>query len=290
MSESVSFAHLIRLRPDGPSTFVGPPAPERFGRTYGGQFLAQALAAAAASLDGPKDPHSLHGYFVRAGSVDAPTVYRVESVREGRSFAIRSVVGEQDGAEVFRMTASFHAAEAGLDHQATLGLDVASLPAPSEKQPDYPAFAAGHPDYDPEGWDGARRPMEMRYINPPSSTGPEPVTEPQLMWVRITGGVASSPAPWQGAAALAYLSDGSLIDHALLPHGIRWFDNRLTGASLDHAMWFHRPAALDDGAWLLYDQRVEWTGAARGLVTGRFYDREGTLLATCSQEGLIRVS
>ena len=295
MTNTTTFAALMALEPAHDHVFIGPPAPERFGRTYGGQFLGQAVMAAARTVAEPKSPHSLHAYFVRAGSVDEPTHYRVEQVREGRSFALREVVATQQDREVFRATVSFHGPEPGLHYQGAASTAVSAVAPPSGDMPDYPAFASGHPDFDPESWDGGRRPMEMRYINPPSSPGGEAVTEPQLMWVRIPPDRVGHEVGSGGAlddvlraAALAYLSDGSLIDHALLPHGQRWFDQRLTGASLDHAMWFHGRAPLDE--WLFYDQRVEWTGASRGLASGRFYDRRGGLLATCAQEGLIRWS
>lgn len=290
MSDEVRFADLLALTTDGPESFLGPPAPERFGITYGGQFLAQALLAAAATVGEGKAPHSLHAYFVRAGDIDEATRYRVDEIREGRSFALRSVVATQQGTEVFRLTASFHHPEPGPTYHRSRGYPMADVPPPSDAQPDYHTFAAGHPDFDPDSWDGAQRPMTVRYINPPDPAGGSPVDEPQLMWLRLSSPLAADPAQDRAihAAGLAYLSDGTLIDHALLPHGLRWFDGRLTGVSLDHAMWFHTPARADD--WLLYDQRVTWTGGARGLVTGSLYDQLGVLVATCTQEGLIRLA
>ncbi len=292
MQPAPSFASLVHptADPTRSDVFLGPPAPERRGRTYGGQFLAQAVMAAAVTVDPPKVPHSLHASFVRGGEVDTITRYRVERIREGRSFALRSVVADQARAEVFRLTVSFHAPEPGPEYQPDADPAPQNLAPPSESLPDYPAFAAGHPHFDPDGWDGALRPMEMRYVNPPDPAGGPPVTEPQLMWVRILGESNAEDSPALAAARLAYLSDGALIDHALLPHGRRWFDRALTGASLDHAMWLHRlpRVGVGDPGWLLYDQRVEWTGSARGLVTGRFRDGDGRLLATCTQEGLIR--
>jgi acyl-CoA thioesterase-2 len=126
--------------------------------------------------------------------------------------------------------------------------------------------------------------MDIRYINPPTAPEGVPVIEPQLMWLRITGPVPAGQASHD--AGLAYLADSTLVDHVALPHGHRWHDARLTGTSLDHAMWFHRPTQVD--RWVLYDQRVEHTGGARGLVTGHFYTTSGELVATCSQEGLMR--
>lgn len=281
-----TFAELVDLEPLGDGVFRGPEAPEQHGRTFGGQFLAQALAAAQMTVAEDKDVHSLHGYFVRSGDVAQQTEYVVEEVKDGRSFGLRSVVATQSGLEVFRMTASFHIAEQGLDYQSSLDLDIDRLPGPDPSQPDYAAFSRLHPHFDPDTWDGARRPMEIRYINPPDQPGSEPVLEPQLMWIRVPGPLSDDPAVHQ--AALAYLADSTLVDHCLLPHGIRWFDNGVSGASLDHAMWFHRRARAD--TWLLYDQRVDSTSGARGLATGRFYTPDGLLIASCTQEGLIRWS
>ena len=126
--------------------------------------------------------------------------------------------------------------------------------------------------------------MEILYIDPPDPTGGEPTQAPQRTWMRMTGDFPDDPGVHQ--AGLAYLADATLIDHVLLPHGFRWHDQRLTGASLDHSMWFHQPCRADQ--WLLYDQRVEATSSARGLATGRFYTAEGRLVASCAQEGLIR--
>jgi acyl-CoA thioesterase-2 len=126
--------------------------------------------------------------------------------------------------------------------------------------------------------------MDIRYINAPLAPEGEPVLEPQLMWLRIPEKLPDDPRIH--AAALAYLADSTLVDHVMLPHGLRWQDGRLTGASLDHAMWFHRPARAD--RWLLYDQQVEATAGARGMTTGRFIDAQGLVVATCGQEGLMR--
>jgi acyl-CoA thioesterase-2 len=295
-----AFGGLIDLTPSGASTagpcFVGSPAPERFGRTYGGQFLAQALAAAQRTVEPGRRVHSLHAYFLKVGAVDAATTYEVASIRSGRSFASCEVSARQDGGdqsggsiiaggdEVFRMLVSFHTPEDGLAYQPEGRYPMETVPPPQAATIDYPAFAAQHPDFDLGGWDGANRPMEVRYLDAPAPDDTDPHTEPQLMWLRVTGGVPDNDAAH--AAGLAYLADATLVDNVLLPHGLRWQDARLTGASLDHAMWFHQPARVDE--WLLYDQRVETTGGARGLATGRFYDRRGVLVATCVQEGLIR--
>ena len=282
------FAQLIDLAPVGPGRFVGSPSPEPRGRTFGGHFLAQSLAAAQLAGVADRVVHSLHAYFVRAGDVDEPTTYDVAAMRDGRSFALRSVTASQQGELVFQLTASFHSPEAGFDYQPGQRFGVRSLiesvPPPNESMMTYTQFTYQHPHTEPGSWDGDKRPIEILYINPPSEAEGVAVVEPQLMWLRLSGAVPEDPAAH--TAGLAYLSDSTLIDHVMLPHGYRWQDRRLTGTSLDHAMWFHRPARVDQ--WLLFDQRVELTGGARGLVAGRLYSSDGTLVATCYQEGLMR--
>jgi acyl-CoA thioesterase-2 len=287
-SNLTDFADLIELEASA-AGFVGPASPERTGLMYGGQFLAQAMAAALRTADDDRVVHSLHGLFLRGGDVDQPTNWDVDVVRDGRSFGTRSVSGFQDGprgsVECFRATISLHVPEVGLEHQPALDFDFDAVPDPDDVPMTYVEFCHAHPDTAASEWAGADRPMEIRYIDPPDPAGGGPTEAPQRTWTRIAGhALGDDPAIHQ--AALAYLSDATLIDHVLLPHGHRWSDARLTGVSLDHAMWFHRPCRADQ--WLLFDQRVESTGGARGLTTGRFYDRAGALVATCAQEGLMR--
>ncbi|MGI9614827.1 MAG: acyl-CoA thioesterase [Acidimicrobiales bacterium] len=280
-----TFVDVIDLSPtDQPNRFAGPPAPERGGRVYGGQLLAQAVAGAYRTIEDDRRIHSLHAYFLRPGDISAPTYWDVDIVRDGRSFATRSVTGHQHDREVFHLIASFHVPEAGFDYQPVPDYDVGGLPTAEEVDMSYVDFSHQQPGFDPESWFGQDRPMEIRYLNPPA---PGIATDaPQLTWTRIDGPLPE--APHLHDAGLAYLADSTLVDHVLLPHGERWHDPRLTGASLDHAMWFHRTVSADE--WLLYDQRVAATGGARGLATGRFYTAAGELVATCVQEGLIRWS
>jgi len=271
---------LLDLRQLDERSFVGAAAPERAGRMYGGQLLAQGLAAAQRCVDDDRPVHSLHGYFLRAGSVDRPVELVVTAVRDGRSFSVREVSVGQDGDELMRLLASFHVPEDGLDYSPARQYEV---PPPEAVTVTYDQFTRAHqPDPDEE-WPGADRPMDIRYINAPRAPEGQPVLEPQLMWVRISEELPDDPRIH--AAALAYLADSTLVDHVMLPHGLRWQDGRLTGASLDHAMWFHRPARAD--RWLLYDQQVEATAGARGMTTGRLIDSDGVVV-TCGQEGLMR--
>lgn len=285
VNSSSAFAALIDLRTgSSPTTFAGPPAPERGGRTYGGQFLAQAVVAAYRTVSDDRRIHSLHGYFLRAGDVDLPTTWSVEEIRDGRSFSTRSVRGRQQGRDVFMMSASFHAPEAGFEFAPAPDVGPAAVPPPDDVALTYVEFSHRHPGLDTSDWFGQDRPMEIRYVNPPTAAEGVPVLEPQLTWTKLSEPQRDHHVDRD--AGLAYLSDATLVDHVVLPHGYRWHDPRLTGASLDHAMWFHAPARADE--WLLFDQRVEWTGGARGLATGRLYTAAGQLVATCTQEGLIR--
>ncbi len=269
---------LLDLEEVGGDRYLAPAAPESGGRMYGGQFLAQALVAAQRSVADDRATHSLHGYFLRAGDVSQATELRVERVRDGRSFSQRAVRALQQGRECFRTLLSFHVPEAGLEYEAHR---MPQVPPPEEVALSYVDFTEAQRIAD-DPWEGGVRPMDILYINPPAAG--ERVVEHQLMWMRVSERLGDDRS--QHDAGLAYLSDSTLIDHVLLPHGRRWQDADVDGTSLDHAMWFHRPARAD--AWLLFDQTVEWTGAARGLAAGRLFDRSGCLVATCVQEGLIR--
>ncbi|MCP5026492.1 MAG: acyl-CoA thioesterase II [Actinomycetia bacterium] len=266
---------------NGPDVFVGPAAPEGGERMFGGQFLAQALMAAGATVDDERAPHSLHAYFLRAGDVDQPIELHVEHIGEGRSFSRRSVVAIQDGRECFRMMTSFHGPESGFEFPAAVPPEV---PPAESVTLTYNEFSHDLRTLAADRWEGEGRPMDIRYINPPTAAEGEPILDHQLMWMRINEELPDDTL--LHAAGLAYLADSTLVDHVMLPHGLRWQDARLTGTSLDHAMWFHRPARAD--RWMLYDQWVEATGSARGLAGGRLVTTDGHLVATCGQEGLMR--
>lgn len=274
-----AFMRMMGLVDSGPDRFSAPRGPERAGRMYGGQLLAQGLVAARRTVPDGREAHSLHAYFLAPGDASAPSELQVERVRDGRSFSSRSVTAWQGGRELFRMLVSFHAAEPG---ETFAGHRPPDVPPPEEISLTYPAFSrsvAEQPDSDI-----GSRPMDTRCIDPPSAPLGEPVLEDQRMWMRISERLPAEPGLHH--VGLAYLSDSSLVDHVVLPHGRRWQEPGLAGASLDHAMWFHRPVRADE--WLLFDQTVEATGSGRGLATGRIFDAGGTLAATCSQEGLIR--
>jgi acyl-CoA thioesterase II len=290
-----SFAKVMDLKAEGEEVFVAPPSPDQGLRTYGGQVVAQSLGAAQRTVSADRAVHSIHSYFLKAGRAAEPTELRVERLRDGRSFSQRQVVALQDGAEVMRSLISFHLPEEGLEWEEPITIDVAP---PTSEQPstDYNASTdySRYTDYSDviesalsvaeHPWPGRVRPMDVRYVNPTTPVEGQPVTEPQLMWMRVHGPLGDDRALHD--AGLAYLADLGMNPVILLPHGYSWRDERITEASLDHTMWFHRPAKADE--WLYYDQRVESTSGGRGLASGRFYDLDGHLVATCMQEGLMR--
>ena len=273
------FTRIVTLQRLADARFLGAPSPDRGSQTYGGHLLAQTLAGAHATVGDDRRVHSLHAYFLRSGDPAQSLELVVERLRDGRSFSQRSVRALQNGQEVLRMIASFQIPEPGEEYA---GAVMAEVPPPDEVTLTY----AEHTRRESGGahWSGDVRPMDIRYVNPPSAPRGEPITEDQRLWMRINEPLGDDPATH--ATGLAYLSDSTLVDHVVLPHGQRWQDPRLQSTSLDHAMWFHRPARAD--AWLLFDQRVESTGRGRGLASGRFFAESGELVATCMQEGLVR--
>ena len=275
------FAPLLDLVSIGDNRFVAPPSPDKGERMFGGQFLAQCLVAAQTTVADDRQVNSLHGYFLRPGDVDLDVDLHVVEVRDGRSFSSRQVVAQQRGKELFRMLVSYQVPDESPEY---MGFVMPAVPPPEEVTYTYDDFTLAQSGDD--AWYGTDRPMDIRYINPPSAVRGVPVTETQLMWMRIPE--ALSDAPHVHQAGLAYLSDSTIVDHIMLPLGMRWQDTGLEGTSLDHAMWFHRPARADE--WLLFAQTVEATGGGRGLASGRLYSRRGELAATCVQEGLMRWS
>lgn len=280
---SGAFTSIIQLRPVGDDVFAGPPSPDRGARIYGGQLLAQSLAAAQQTLSDGRRVHVTHSVFLKAGDPALPVEFSVDRLRDGRSFSQRQVTASQNGVEVLRSLTSFHVPVAGLEWEKP----VESAPdAPTGDRPytDYCDVieAALHPAERP--WSGRDRPFDVRFVNPPTLTDGRPVVEPQLLWMRVDGPLADDQPVHD--AALAYLADLGMNPVILLPHGYSWNDDRVTEASLDHSIWFHRPVRSDE--WLLYEQRAETTSGGRGFAIGRLYDLEGRLVASCAQEGLMR--
>jgi acyl-CoA thioesterase II len=252
------------------------------GRVFGGQVMAQALVAAQRTVEEGRFAHSLHGYFILPGDLAAPIVYFVDRLRDGRSFATRRVTAIQHGQAIFNMSASFHRTEEGIEHQSA----TPEVPAPETLVSELELIRAGA-DRIPEHIRGVLtqdRPIDFRPVDtdPFDSTRREPVRH---IWLRAVGDMHDSVLAHQ--AVLAYASDYGLLATALQPHGLSIRDPQLQAATLDHALWFHRPFRMDE--WLLYSMDSPAAAGARGFTRGTVFTREGRLVASVAQEGLLRV-
>jgi len=251
-------------------------------RVFGGQVVAQALVAAQRTVEDDRFVHSLHAYFVRPGDPSVPILYEVERIRDGSSFATRQVLAIQHGKAIFTLSASFQVDEGGYDHQIVMPevTDPEKLMGEREFKA---AFLEQAPEAVRRYW-MRERPIEVRPTSLLHYLTRDKLEPRQDVWVRALGPV---PADRQTqAAVLAYISDMTLLDASLYPHGTSIFDPSLQAASLDHAMWFHRP--VDFGDWLLYSQDSPSACGARGMTRGTLYSRSGHLIASVAQEGLIR--
>ncbi|WP_159500047.1 acyl-CoA thioesterase II [Microbacterium sp. 18062] len=257
--------------------FTGLSQPMPFGRVYGGQVLAQAVVAASRTVEDERPIHSMHGYFLRPGDSARGITFSVDRLRDGRSFSARRTQAYQEGVPIFSMIASFQTEDAGLDH--------------SEPAPDVPG-----PEDVPDLETGGLHPMTMRSFGdlpvevkhvPGSLYRDEPVApDPrQTVWLRTRRGLPDDRLLHR--AALAYLSDMTIQESILRAHGLTWTTPGLSVASLDHAMWWHRAARVDE--WLLYVQESPTARGGRGLATGRIYTRDGALVASVAQEVMVRV-
>lgn len=252
-------------------------------RVFGGQTIAQALVAAQRTVPHDRHVHSLHGYFMRIGDTTVPIVYQVDRIRDGGSFNTRRVVAVQHGEAIFSLEASFQVDEPGLEHQFPAPLGV---PEPETLASQRELLERA--DYVPEAvrryW-ARERPLDIRPVSLEHYISREKLPPRQNVWMRTTGAVPADRA--LQAAILAYLSDMTLLDTSTFAHGRAIFDPDLQVASIDHAMWFHRPHALD--GWLLYAQDSPSSSGARGFTRGMIHAADGTLIASVAQEGLIRL-
>ncbi|WP_208027665.1 acyl-CoA thioesterase II [Rhabdothermincola sediminis] len=249
-------------------------------RVFGGQVAGQALVAAARTVDPLRAVHSLHAYFLRPGDPTIPILYDVDRIRDGRSFATRRVVAIQHGRAIFNLQASFHVAEDGFDHQAPMPAD---LPDP-ESLPDFKQRWAAWAEL--MGDDYHRdRPIDTRNCDWEPGDRTRPLPPYQRVWLRADGALPDDPV--LHACVVTYASDMTLLDTSLLPHAVGALDDEIFMASLDHAMWFHRPFRADE--WLLYVQDTPSASGGRGLARGSIYTRDGVLAVSVVQEGLIRV-
>lgn len=254
-------------------------------RVFGGQVLAQALVAARRTVeddDPPREAHSLHAYFILPGDLEIPIVYFVDTLRDGGSFTTRRVTAIQHGRAIFNLSASFHRAEGGIEHQA----DPPEVPDPEGLEPELERIrAVAHAI--PESVRGVLtqdRPLDFRPVDPPDLLDPAPAEPVRRAWFRTTGPLPDDPLLHQ--AALAYASDYGLLATVLQPHALTIRTPGLQVASLDHALWFHRPFRADE--WLLYEVDSPVAAGARGFARGRVFTREGVLVASSAQEGLTR--
>jgi acyl-CoA thioesterase-2 len=272
---------VLDLEPLEVNLFRGRSPQVGWQRVFGGQVIGQALVAATRTVDG-RPPHSLHAYFLLAGDPKVPIIYEVDRIRDGKSFTTRRVVAIQHGQPIFSMSVSFHADETGLEHQARMP----AVPKPDE----LPSEAEIKERVLPMMPDPVRkyyereRPIELRPVEFGRYLGKKSETSEFHVWIRTTGPLPEDPAIHR--CVLAYASDMMLLDTALVRHGRSLFEKSFMAASLDHAMWFHRPFRADQ--WLLYAQDSPNLHGARGFARGLIFAADGTLVASVAQEGLLR--
>ena len=275
---------ILNLEPLELNLFRGRSPQSRWQRVFGGQVIGQALVAACRTVDDvtARPPHSLHAYFLIGGDPKVPIIYEVDRIRDGRSFTTRRVVAIQHGHAIFSMSVSFHVDEPGLSHQFKMP-DVAkpdALPSEAEfKERVWPLMPeAVRRYYERE------RPIELRPVEYNRYLGEKPRDGRFHVWVRATGRLPDEPAIHQ--CVLAYASDMTLLDAALITHGRTVFSDDIMAASLDHALWFHRPFRADE--WLLYAQDSPNLAGSRGFARGLIFSSDGRLVASVAQEGLLR--
>ncbi len=274
---------LLDLEQVEVNIFRGNSPKDRWQRVFGGQVLGQALVAASRTVEG-RVCHSLHAYFIRPGDPKIPILYEVDRSRDGRSFATRRVVAIQHGEQIFNMAASFQVPEVGLEHQ----FDMPKVVGPEGLEPEdvrRARLAHQMPEAVREHF-SRPGPIDVRPIDEDDDLiNPKKAPPYHDVWLKAKGQMPDDLALHQ--CVLAYASDMTLLDTCLIPHGISWFSGRLQSASIDHAMWFHHPFRVDD--WLLYCHDSPSAAGARGFNRGMMYTRQGLLVASVAQEGLIRV-
>ena len=276
---------LTLLRPEqvnkdvfrGESRDIGTP------QVFGGQVLAQALAAAAQTVDDKRRPHSLHAYFLRRGDVGAPIDYEVDRARDGASFSNRRIVAVQEGRQIFHMAASFQRLETGVEHHAQMP----DVPGPEglNDRFDVSADVLAQLHEKMQAYLSRKRPFMVRPVRQLDFLNPEKLEPVKHVWIRAVDALADDPLLHQ--LLLAYVSDYELLGTATLPHGVSFTSSNTQMASLDHALWFHRDFRIDQ--WLLFSFDSPNTSGARGLARSMVFTEQGELVASSAQEGLIRV-
>lgn len=282
VEDLLALIQMERLEEDlfrGVSRHIGSP------NVFGGQVLAQALSAAAQTVDAERLPHSLHGYFILAGDIQAPIIYQVQRTRDGGSFSTRRVTAIQHGKSIFHAAVSFQQAEEGYEHQNQMP----DVPKPDELEDVFQTYLS-YFDLLPEGLRKVfvtNRPIDFRPTIAVNPFAPDKAYPPERhVWIRANG-ILQSEDLLHHQLILAYASDFNLLATAMLPHQLALGQPRLQIASLDHAMWFHRPFRADE--WLLYALDSPSASGSRGFCRGSLYDMDGNLVASVAQEGLMRV-
>lgn len=278
---SASLTAILDLEPLERNLFRGRSPKSTWPRVFGGQVIAQSLYAACKTVE-DRQPHSLHAYFLLPGDPEVPIVYEVDRLRDGRSFTTRRVLAVQKGEAIFAMSASFQVEEPGYEHQ----MPMPKVPMP-EELPDREEMAKmfASPQPNPlQTFYQRKRPIEIRPVELERYQGAGNLEPKFNVWIRAIEALPDETAFHQ--SVLAYASDLLLLDSSLIAHGATVFDQKIQAASLDHALWFHRPFRADD--WLLYSQDSPSTSGARGFSRGLVFDRQGRLVASVAQEGLIR--
>lgn len=280
LTELVKLLSLERIEED---LFRGQSQDLGWGTVYGGQVLGQALSAAAQTVPPERVAHSLHAYFLRPGDVTRPVVYEVDRIRDGSSFTTRRVVAVQKGAPIFNLDASFQKLEDGLEHADAMPEAPAPESLPTEQER-IARWAARLPRFIRERAT-SERPIEIRPVGEADDPfQPPPRPAQRMVWLRATAPLPDDPTLHR--FLLAYASDYAFLTTALLPHGVTWLTPGMQVASIDHALWFHQSFRIDD--WLLHVIDSPAAHGARGLVRGRIFARDGRLVASTAQEGLIR--
>jgi acyl-CoA thioesterase II len=276
---------LLDLEQIEVNIFRGNSPDERVQRVFGGQVAGQALVAAGRTVPEDRPVHSLHAYFIRPGDPAVPLVYTVDRVRDGRSFTTRRVIAIQHGRPIFALSASFHRPESGLEH----AVPMPPAPDPEGLRSNAERFAEATGQPVPKHMEGS--PIELRSAGPlTSEVARDPslrdkIVHDNLVWVRVTDPLPDDPL--LHVCLMTYISDLTLLETVVLEHGVSWMDGRTVGASLDHAMWFHRPFRADQ--WLLYAQESPIASGGRGLARGQVFTADGELVVSVVQEGLIRL-
>lgn len=277
------FIESFDLDVAGDNMFIGHSPDFGWQRIFGGQTISQSLVAAKKTVDDDRYVHSLHAYFVRWGDPKHPVTFKVERIRDGASFSVRSVTASQSDRTILTIQISFQKNEDGLFHQTQMP----DVPMPETIDPPKNLLSASSGEV--QGllaYLDKDRPMEFRPLSLDRLTSNKPLPPHHATWFRLIDRVPEADDAHMSAVMLSYISDALLIDTALFPHSTNIFDGSLQGGSLDHAIWFHRPFKLDD--WVLYDMDSPSAFGARGFTRGHLFKKDGTLLASVAQQGLIR--